>query len=158
MNKRKARRLIKELQDEVNPETVVQQFWMDKVQMYVQLIFGDAKDSVALPMFGTYYWDRYYQKTSAENSEKARQVAAKLKDLFTTYQKAINNNVFLRRNIFSDDTNGTIVAWLIFGAGIIWLIAFNEGQRSANVEDDTQKREIVTLRDSLRVMKANSLK
>lgn len=152
MNKRRARKLIRELQREVDPLVVQQQFWLDKVQAYVQLIFGDSNKSIALPMFGTYYNDRYYNNPG-DHSEKANNVTERLSELFKTYQQMIDNSVFLHRNIFSNDSNGTVAAWAIFVVGLISSAAFILGKRSADIEFVEHKHQIEILQDSVETLK-----
>jgi hypothetical protein len=144
MTRRKARKLIKELQNTLNAENVKKQFWMDRVQGYVQAIFGTPKQSVALPMFGTYYSnDRPFKDLSEE------QVEARIKDLsalFQTYQVMIKNRVYLRTNVFTNFNNWAIIG-IVAGivvpltAGLI-TVAYIEGQRSESIHTLEVKREL----------------
>lgn len=90
MTKQEARKLIEELLTELDAENVTRQFWMDKVQGYVQYIFGDSNSHIALPMFGTYYWDRPYSNWDAT---KIQHVIDKLRELFSTYLQFIDVGV-----------------------------------------------------------------
>lgn len=149
MTKRRARRLINQLLSSLNTVNVREQFWMDTVQAYVQGIFGDHTRSIALPMFGTYYKDRPY---SAWDPTKTDYVVERLEELFRTYLTMIDNEVFYRRNILSDDSNGTLIGILIAVITAVGSIAFLEGQRSANIESNYLVRENKALEYKLNML------
>lgn len=135
MNKRTAKRLINELQNEVSPENVVRQFWMDKAQEYIRTIFGEADRSTALPMFATYYGDRYYNDLTQNHDEKAKFVTKKLIELFATYQEFIKNKVFFKRNILSDDNNSTLASIIVAIIVAVGTTAFCLGQYTTDVKN-----------------------
>jgi len=154
MNKHKARKLILEVQNELKADatgdaTVKRQFWMDKVQAYIRTIFGDWNDHIALPMYDTYY--NGYRPFDQMDDAKTQDIRTKLEELFNTYLNLINNKVYHKRNILSNDSNGTLVAVLIAVGSLIGSWAFVEGQRSADVKNYEMK-------DSVRYLKAQLYK
>lgn len=153
MNRRTARKLIREVQNELNSDNIVRQFWMDKVYGYVYAIFGDNKKSIAIPMFDTYYQDRPFTKWE-DRAEKVQ----KLKELFEVYQKMIGNKVYYRRNILSDSDNGTLVAILITVVTSIGSIGYLEGQRAANFNDEYQLKKMQQVTDSFSAAKQSEAK
>ncbi|HYD22034.1 MAG TPA: hypothetical protein VEB40_11210 [Flavipsychrobacter sp.] len=110
MNKQQAQKMIEELMSEVDEHNVITQFWMDKVQGYTQTIFGDHSQSIALPMFGTYYWDRPYH---AWDQNKKELVVEKLKQMFSTYLAMINSGAFLKQNFLSRFSTPEIIITIV---------------------------------------------
>lgn len=152
MNKKQAKLLIEELQkelreDKTGEETVKRQFWMDKVQGYLQQIFGPSSVHIALPMYATYYSG--WRPFETMNEEKAKELQKRLTELFNTYQKFIDNKVFQKHNIFSNDSNGTIftsiIALFIFFGGLLYGVGYYEGVRSTNVENIELKKKVQEL-------------
>lgn len=154
MNKRVAKQMINELISETNTTNVRRQFWMDKVQGYTKQIFGNSKKNIALPMFHTYYMDRTPPFKEMPD-DKAHKFVNELKEMFAVYHDFIDNEIFEKRNYFSDDTNGTIItnaiALVIFIISLVWGIAYTEGERKVNIQIGAMQKEIKNLRDSLSI-------
>ncbi len=148
MNRNTARKLIKEVQDELNTKNIVRQFWMDKVYGYVYAIFGDNKKSIAIPMFDTYYQDRPFTKWP-DKDEKVQN----LRELFEVYQKMIDNKVYYKRNILSNSDNSTLFTILIAIVTSVGTVGYIEGQRSANIEFSNNTKKIQSFTDSLFTIK-----
>ena len=148
MRKNKAKKLIKELQDSLNNENIIKQFWMDKVEAYVGAIFGNETQSIALPMFHTYYGDRPYSKW-IEDKTINKNIEA-LKDLFDTYIVLIDNDLIMHRNWFSKFENWGIIGVL---ASII-VTSFSIGYGTGSIVSKyDQKVEQNELKDTVKSLK-----
>ena len=146
MNKREAKQLINEQKNSLNNlseiETIQNQWWLDKTHMYITAIFGGPDKSLAIPMYQTYY-DVNKNTIDPINSK------AKINDLFDTYLIIIDNNIYHKRNVFSDSNNTTIISVLIFVVGLLGSWSFVEGVRSANINYKDQVKRIEKLSDSI---------
>ena len=157
MNKRKAKGLIKELQAEISGNNIQNQFWMDKVQAYVQAIFGGSEESIAMPMFHTYYFDRPY--SNWVKKDNLEEVVNKLKAMLDVYIVLIDNDLIVHRNIFSKFENWTIfgiVAGFVFVSfTIIGTVSYYQGSNNSELKKAELFNENVQLRDSIKIFKIN---
>ncbi len=154
MNRRKAKKLINELINTLNEHNIKDQFWMDKVQAYVQAIFGDKEQSIALPMFGSYYWDRPYNERFANREQL---IVSRLKSMFDSYLVMIDNGVFIRRNMFTNFNNWTIISIMagivLFFIGIIGTLSYNQGICNSELEKVKLYLEGEKSKDTVRMLK-----
>ena len=155
MNKRIARKLIKEQRISLTPEELNNQWWLDKTHVYITTIFGDNSQSLAIPMYLTYYH-------LEPDILKATASVKRINELFDTYLVMVDNGIYYKKNIFSNSSNlaifGIMTSILIFSGGILSSIMFWEGQRSSNVTNIELQKEITYLKnrhlnDSLSIFK-----
>ncbi len=155
MTKKVAKKLITELQQSLNDDTVRQQFWMDKGHAYIHAIFGTPQESIALPMYYTYYnGDRNYENWDKQKINFRKQ---KLKELFDAYIVMIDNEVFKQKNIFSRYNNATV--WGILISIIISIFSLGLwngnywGQKVYECRNVQLSHDNKVLQDSLSLLK-----
>ncbi len=103
-------------------------------------------------MYATYY-DGYrpFEKMDLQKTEDIRN---KLLEMFEVYHRFIENSVFKKRNILSDDSNGTLAGIIIAIIIAIGTTAFSIGQFTSDVKNYRLENENRQLKKELSTSKA----
>ena len=128
---------------------------MDKVQAYIQAIFGESSQSIAMPMFHTFYNCRPYSKWKEQ--DKIDEIVNLLKEMFAIYLVFISNNLIVHQNIFSKFENwailGIVGAIVLFIIGTVGTLNYYEGVHSSELRRAELFNDNVRLNDSVRLLK-----
>lgn len=123
MTKKEARAMISQQKQTLNAQTIVSQQWLDETHEFIRKIFGTSEESLALPMYGTYY-------NLHENRNDIDKAIRELDKFFDKYLGFIDKGLYKvdpEKTFIDGFKDSTIRKWFFTIATISFFIGYIYG-------------------------------